>query len=103
MGGALIILFFLPFINTSKVRSTFFRPFFHLFFWVFISNFLILGWVGQKVVETPFIEIGQIATVYYFVFFLVFIPVLGIFESFLIKNKIRTKVKLKNIQTKSGE
>ena len=85
MGGALVILFAIPFINTSEIRSSQFRPIFRAFFWLLVVDFLILGWIGQKPVETPFIEVGQIATVFYFLFFLILIPCIGIVESKLIR------------------
>jgi ubiquinol-cytochrome c reductase cytochrome b subunit len=85
MGAALLVLLLLPFINTSEIRSTFFRPIFKQFFWLFIADVLILGWIGQKPVEEPYIAIGQLATGYYFVFFLIIIPFLGYFEKLLIK------------------
>ncbi len=84
MGGALVILFAIPFINTSEIRSSQFRPLFRKLFWLLVVDFLILGWIGQKPVETPFIEVGQIATVFYFVFFIIIIPSLGIIEKKLI-------------------
>jgi len=84
MGGALVILFAIPFINTSEIRSSQFRPIFRKFFWLLVVDFLILGWIGQKPVETPFIEVGQIATLFYFIFFIVLIPSLGILEKKLI-------------------
>jgi ubiquinol-cytochrome c reductase cytochrome b subunit len=85
MGGALIILFFIPFTNTSEVRSSTFRPLFKFFYWLLVADFLILGWVGQKPVKDVFIVVGQIATVYYFLFFIVLIPVLVIIEKKLIR------------------
>jgi quinol-cytochrome oxidoreductase complex cytochrome b subunit len=85
MGLALIVLLLLPFINTSEIRSTFFRPIFKQFFWLFCADCLILGWIGQKPVESPYIEIGAAATVFYFLFSLVIIPFLGYFEKLLIK------------------
>ncbi len=85
MAGALIVLLIIPFINTSEIRSSTFRPLFKKFYWLFIADCFILGWIGGNPVENPYILIGQIATVYYFVFFLVIIPLLGIFEKFLIK------------------
>lgn len=85
MGGALVILFAIPFLNTSEVRSSQFRPIFRKFFWLLVADFLILGWVGQKPVETPFIEVGQIATVFYFVFFALLIPGIGLLEKFLVR------------------
>jgi ubiquinol-cytochrome c reductase cytochrome b subunit len=45
-----------------------------------IANFMLLGYIGQQTPETPFIEIGQVASVYYFVYFLIIIPGLGYVE-----------------------
>jgi ubiquinol-cytochrome c reductase cytochrome b subunit len=85
MGGALVILLFLPFIHQSEIRSAAFRPLYRKGFWFFAVNFLILGWIGQNVVETPFIEIGQISTFIYFFFLLVFIPGLSILEKLMMR------------------
>ena len=85
MFGALICLLFLPFINTSEIKSSSFRPIFRSFFWFFFINCLLLGWIGQNVVEYPFVEIGQFCTFFYFFFLLVLIPALGRFESFLLR------------------
>jgi quinol-cytochrome oxidoreductase complex cytochrome b subunit len=71
----------LPFLNTSKVRSAVFRPLYRKAFWWFFVNSVILGWIGQKVVEYPYVEIGQIATVLYFIYFLIIIPLLGYIEN----------------------
>lgn len=87
MGGSLIVLFIIPFINTSEIRSTTFRPLFKIFYWMLVADFLILGWIGQKPVKTTFVIAGQIATAYYFIFFLILIPLIGIIESFLIRKK----------------
>mgnify|MGYP000754513743 CR=1 FL=1 len=43
MGGALIVLFIIPFINTSEIRSTTFRPIFKIFYWLLVADFLLLG------------------------------------------------------------
>jgi len=88
MGGAIVILLLLPFINTSEVRSSAFRPLYRKLFWFIFADFLLLGWVGQEIVETPFIEIGQVATVFYFFYFLALIPALGILENRLIRTKV---------------
>lgn len=85
MFGSLIVLILLPFINTSEVRSTAFRPVFQKFFWLFFINGLILGWIGQNVVESPYVEIGQICTVFYFSFLLIIIPFLGRLENKMIR------------------
>ena len=87
MGGSLIVLFIIPFINTSEIRSTTFRPLFKIFYWMLVADFLILGWIGQKPVKTTFVIAGQIATAYYFIFFLILIPLVGIIEAFLIRKK----------------
>lgn len=89
MGGALIVLFFIPFTNTSEIRSTTFRPIFKIFYWLFVSDFLILGWIGQMPVKSVYVLVGQIATVYYFLFFLILIPLIGNVESFLVRYKLK--------------
>ena len=85
MFGAIVCLMALPFINTSEVRSSVFRPIFRKFFWLFVVDCMILGWIGQNVVEYPYVEIGQVCTVFYFFFLLVLIPLLGRFESMLMR------------------
>jgi ubiquinol-cytochrome c reductase cytochrome b subunit len=66
--------------NFSEVRSSKFRPIFSIFYWLFTVNFLILGWIGQKPVESPYIEIGMGATIFYFLFLLILLPLIGIIE-----------------------
>jgi len=90
MISAILVLLLLPVINTSKVRSSKFRPIFAFAYWFLVSDFLILGWIGQKPVETPFIEIGMAATLFYFVFFLVLVPAIGILESELLKQYVNS-------------
>jgi len=85
MGGAIVVLLFLPFLNTSEVRSAAFRPIFRKLFWLFFANFLLLGWIGQEVVESPYIFIGQIGTAFYFFFLLFLMPLLGFFEKFFMR------------------
>jgi ubiquinol-cytochrome c reductase cytochrome b subunit len=87
MFGAIVVLFLVPFINQSEVRSSTFRPIYRKLFWFLFADFMILGWIGQKVVESPYIEVGQIATVLYFLFFCVIMPALGALESAMIKHK----------------
>ena len=83
---SILILLVLPFINTSEVRSTTFRPIFKIFYWMLFADFIILGWVGQQGVEDYIILIGQIATVFYFVFFAILVPLTGIVEKALVYN-----------------
>ncbi len=85
MISAILILLLLPILNTSSIRTTKFRPIYSLLYWVLVSDFLLLGWIGQKPVETPYIEIGMLATSFYFLFFLFLLPIIGKIESYLIK------------------
>lgn len=85
MAFALVVLFFLPYINSSAIRSSVFRPVYRTFFWLFVADTLVLGYIGQKVVDSPFIEIGQFATAYYFFFLLVVIPFFGYLEAYLLR------------------
>ena len=80
MIGAILVLGLLPVFNFSEVRSSKFRPIFSIFYWLFTVNFLILGWIGQKPVESPYIEIGMGATIFYFLFLLILLPLIGIIE-----------------------
>lgn len=84
MIGAILILLLLPFINTSKIRSSKFRPIFSIAYWFFAANFLLLGWIGQKPVESPYIEVGMFSTAFYFIFLLVLVPLIGLVESYLV-------------------
>jgi quinol-cytochrome oxidoreductase complex cytochrome b subunit/heme/copper-type cytochrome/quinol oxidase subunit 2 len=88
MGGAILVLFTIPFSNSSRVRSTTYRPVFKIFYWLFVADFLILSWLGQQPVRDTFIWVGQIATIYYFLFFLVLIPLTGTFELKLASTRI---------------
>jgi len=83
MAGAILVLFALPFLNKSNIRSSWFRPMYKPFIWVFVSTWLILGWIGGELVETPYLEIGQIFTVIYFLFYLAVIPGISLLENYL--------------------
>jgi quinol-cytochrome oxidoreductase complex cytochrome b subunit len=79
---------FLPLINTSNVRSSFFRPLHRYAFWLFVGNAFVLGWIGGNPVEDPYILIGQLATAVYFAYIFIIIPGLGLLERVLIENKL---------------
>lgn len=83
MFSAILILLALPILDTSRVRSSAFRPLYKLFFWLFVTNFLILLWLGGQHVEPPFVLMGQIATTLYFAYFIIFIPLIGLIENTL--------------------
>jgi ubiquinol-cytochrome c reductase cytochrome b/c1 subunit len=80
MFAAIAVLFFLPWLDTSKVRSARFRPLYKIFFWIFVVNTFILGYVGAVPPEGIWPTVGLISTVYYFAFFLVIMPLLGKLE-----------------------
>lgn len=80
MFGSLIVLFFLPWLDAGRVKSASYRPLYRIFFWVLIADMFLLGWVGAKPAEEPFVRIGQIATAYYFAHFLIIMPMLSFFE-----------------------
>ena len=86
---AILILMIIPFSNTSYVRNTTYRPIFKFFFWLFIADCIILTWVGQMPVRTAFVFTGQVATVYYFAFFLFIIPIIGKIETILATWKVK--------------
>ena len=83
MLSSLFILFIIPWLDTCKIRSSKFRPFYKQFYWIFIFNFFILMWVGSKVPEGYFLIISRISTIYYFAHFLIVMPLLGKFEKTL--------------------
>ena len=81
MFGSIAVLFFLPWLDTSKVRSAVYRPWYKLFFWLFVADALILGWLGGKPAEGSYVFMAQVATFFYFAFFLIILPVLGLVET----------------------
>ena len=84
MFAALLVLLLLPYLNTSEVRSSSFRPIHRQFFWLLVLDYFVLGWIGGCAPETPYLEIGQIATFFYFFYFLFILPFLGIIEKKLL-------------------
>ena len=78
--GSIGILAFLPWLDTSKVRSARYRPLFRQFFWLFVIVCVALGWLGTKPPEGIYVILARILTFYYFAFFLIVLPLLGIFE-----------------------
>jgi quinol-cytochrome oxidoreductase complex cytochrome b subunit len=84
-AGSLLVLFFVPWLDTSKVRSGAFRPVFKWFYWLFIVNFVMLAYLGAsaadgKVLGIAVADFSKICTVYYFAYFIVILPLLGRFE-----------------------
>ena len=86
MAGSLLTLVFIPWLDTSKVRSTRFRPMMKQCFWIFVADCLILGYCGAQSVDAvkfnvPLVWVARFATAYYFGFFWVIMPLLGLIET----------------------
>src|SRR3546814_9545443 len=80
MFGSILILFVLPWLDTSRVRSARYRPVYKWFFWVLVVDCIVLGWVGANPPEGWFVVLGQVSTFHYFFHFLVLLPILGKIE-----------------------
>jgi ubiquinol-cytochrome c reductase cytochrome b subunit len=80
MFGAIGVLFILPWLDTSPVRSATFRPIYRWLFPLLIIDVVALGVVGAHRPEGWYIVVGQLATAYYFIHFLILVPFVGWFE-----------------------
>ena len=78
--SAIAILAFMPWLDTSRVRSARYRPLYRQFFWLFVITCVMLGWLGSKPPTGTYLILARIFTAYYFGFFVVILPLLGIFE-----------------------
>ena len=83
---SIIILFILPLVHSSLIKPLVFRPIGKIFFWLFIFNFILLTLLGGKPVETPFVELSIFSGLFYFIYFFLFIPILGLIENKLLIN-----------------
>ncbi len=79
-AGSILILFFVPWLDRSKVRSTTFRPMYKPFYWLFVVNFLALTYLGAQPAEGIYVILSKICTAYYFIHFIVVLPVVGRLE-----------------------
>ncbi len=80
MFGSTLVLFLMPWLDRSPVRSARYRPGYKVAFWFLIVVCVVLGWVGKKPPEPPYLYIGQAATAWYFFHFLILVPLLSRFE-----------------------
>ena len=80
MLSAIFILAALPWLDTSKIRSAVFRPLYKQFYWILVIDVLILGYVGAMPAEGLYLLIARVATAYYFLHFLLILPILGKIE-----------------------
>jgi ubiquinol-cytochrome c reductase cytochrome b subunit len=80
MFSSIFVLFLLPWLDTSRVRSANYRPLYRQFFWIFVASCIGLGYLGSQPPEGGYVIAARILTAYYFLHFLVVLPLLGLFE-----------------------
>ena len=83
MFASIFVLVILPWLDTSKVRSAIFRPIYKQFYWFLVADVIILGYMGAMPAEGTYLLIARLATIYYFVHFLIILPFLGVKEKTL--------------------
>ena len=81
MFGSLGLLVLVPWLDTSRVRSARYRPIYRWWFWLLALDFLVLMYIGAKPAEGVFLIVGRIATAYWFIHFLLVIPIVGLVET----------------------
>nr|QVD42806.1 cytochrome b [Chiridota sp. SS-2021] len=86
--ASILILFIVPLTHTSNNQTNSFRPLSQILFWNIVAVFVILTWIGSQPVEEPYIIIGQITSVLYFISFTAFQPLLANLENTLINSNV---------------
>ncbi|GLK69360.1 cytochrome b [Hansschlegelia plantiphila] len=81
MFGAIAVLLFLPWLDGSKVRSANYRPIYRIFFFLLVADCIYLGWIGSKPAISPYVGLSQLAAAYYFLHFLVILPIVSRLET----------------------
>ncbi len=108
MFGAIVVLFLIPWLDTSRIRSTRYRPIYRWFFWFLVFDCLALGYIGALPAAGKAIFWGRVFTVYYFMHFLVVMPLVGLIETpspmpELIEDDIKHKAKSAQVQPVPAE
>ena len=83
MIASILILLIIPYLHNSIINTSKFRPLYVIGLYIFFITFILLTWIGQAPVEEPYIFIGQILTGIYFLFFIIFIPMISFIEYFI--------------------
>uniref|UniRef100_UPI0035CAB52E cytochrome b n=1 Tax=uncultured Sphingomonas sp. TaxID=158754 RepID=UPI0035CAB52E len=100
MFSAILMFFFLPWLDTSPVRSNNYRPLMRQLFWLFVVDLIVLGVCGGKPAGEPWLRISQIASAYYFIHWLVLVPIVSRVEKPLpLPNSISEAVLKKQTNT----
>ncbi len=81
MFSAILVLAFLPWLDSARTRSSKYRPLAKQFFWIFVAICILLGWLGSKPAEGIYVIIGRVLTFCYFAYFLIVLPVLSWVET----------------------
>jgi ubiquinol-cytochrome c reductase cytochrome b/c1 subunit len=81
MFGSIAILVFVPWLDTSRVRSAKYRPIYRWFFWMFAFTCVALGYLGSKPPEGAYVMWARVFTFYYFAHFLIVMPIVGVIET----------------------
>jgi ubiquinol-cytochrome c reductase cytochrome b subunit len=80
MFASIALLFILPWLDKSAVRSSNYRPIYKWFFWILVLDIAILGYCGQAPAEEPYVRISQFAAAWYFAHFLIILPIVSRIE-----------------------
>ena len=104
--SSILVLLVFPFLIKTNINTGFLRPLYQKFFWLFFFDSILLGWIGGKAIEEPFYTLGQIFTIFYFVYFLFILPSLALFEEIVYKknvmySELRKKNKYNTIERNS--
>ena len=81
MFSSILVWFFLPWLDKSPVRSGHFRPTFRKFYFLLVVDMLVLGYCGGSPAEEPYVMVSQLASAYYFLHFLVILPIVSMIET----------------------
>jgi len=83
MLASLLILLAMPVLDTSRCRGGQFRPLWRVTFWSLVVVVVLLAWIGSKHPVSPYVEIGTVASIFYFSWYLILVPSVGIIENTL--------------------
>jgi ubiquinol-cytochrome c reductase cytochrome b subunit len=95
---ALSCLFVLPIISRPLTRSNRYKPLHQYIFWYFLVNCILLSWTASNAIETPYYEVGQLCTIFFFIFFLILNPVFDLYEKIVATIMERSGSEVKQIK-----